>query len=185
MVDNGRPVKHVNVGVKFGVGVVVVLVSLFACNLAKAVSSTPLEWNPNTDPSVAGYNVYYGGTSRTYTNVINAGNSTNVMVDGLVEGKTYYFAVTAYTFGGIESDFSDEFVYIVPGFLTLTPGATSSSPMQIRFPVATGHSYELQQSTNLIDWTTIWQTMGINNVWVEYDAAINGSGAQFYRIVLH
>jgi len=76
MVDNGRPVKHVNVGVKFGVGVVVVLVSLFACNLAKAVSSTPLEWNPNTDPSVAGYNVYYGGTSRTYTNVINAGNST-------------------------------------------------------------------------------------------------------------
>jgi len=185
MVDNGGPVKHVNVGVKIGVGVFVVLVSLFACSLAKAVSSTPLAWNPNTDPSVAGYNVYYGGASRTYTNVINAGNSTNVMVDGLVEGKTYYFAVTAYTYGGVESDFSDEIVYIVPEFVTLTPGATSSSPMQIRFPVAAGHSYELQESTDLVHWTTVWQTTGTDNVWVQYDAPINTSGAQFYRVVLH
>jgi hypothetical protein len=185
MVDNGRPVKHVTVGVKLGVGVFVVLLSLFACNLAKAVSSTSLEWNPNADPSVAGYNVYYGGASRTYTNVINAGNSTNAVIDGLVEGKTYYFAVTAYTYDGAESDYSDEFVYIVPGFLTLTPGGASSSPMQVRFPVAVGHSYELQQSTDLVHWTTIWQTLGINNEWVEYDTAINGSGAVFYRVVLH
>jgi hypothetical protein len=178
-------VKHVNVGVKFGVCVFVVVVSLSACNVAKAVSSTPLVWNPNADPSVAGYNVYYGGVSRNYTNVINAGNSTNAVVDGLVEGKTYYFAVTAYTFDGAESDYSDEFSYIVPGFLTLTPGATAGSPMQVRFPVAVGHSYELQQSTDLVQWTTVWETTGVNNSWVQYNAPINGSRAQFYRVVLH
>jgi hypothetical protein len=142
MVDNGRPVKHVTVGVKLGVGVFVVLLSLFACNLAKAVSSTSLEWNPNADPSVAGYNVYYGGASRTYTNVINAGNSTNAVIDGLVEGKTYYFAVTAYTDDGAESDYSDEYIYIVPGFLTLTPGGRRVYPCKfgLRWRLAIGMS---------------------------------------------
>jgi hypothetical protein len=86
---------------KFGIGLGVsaVLVSLFACSLAKAVSSESLDWNPNTDPSIAGYNVYYGGASHSYTNVINIGSSTNAVVGGLLEGQTYYFAVTAYTLG--------------------------------------------------------------------------------------
>jgi hypothetical protein len=170
---------------KFGVGVGAVLVSLFVCSLAKAASSLPLNWNPNTDPSVAGYNVYYGSASGSYTNVINVGNTTSTVIDGLVEGQTYYFAVTAYTFDGIESDFSNEYVYIVPGRLTLTKGATPSSPMQIRFPVAPGHWYELQQSTDLVSWLTIWQTTGISNVWVELDVPVNPSGPAFYRVILH
>ena len=163
----------------------VVLASLFACSLARASSSTSLEWNPNTDPSIAGYNVYYGGASRDYTNVINVGNSTNASVDGLVEGATYYFAVTAYTFDGAESDFSAETIYLVPGLLTLTTGTTPADPLQIRFPVAVGHWYELQQSTDLINWVTIWQTAGFANEWVEFDAPLNASGASFYRVVLH
>ena len=170
---------------KFGVGVGVVLVSLFVCTFANAASSLSLDWNPNTDPSVAGYNVYYGSTSGAYTNVINVGNTTNTVVGGLVEGQTYYFAVTAYTFDGIESDFSNEFIYIVPGRLTLTRGATPESPMQVRFPVASGHWYELQESLDLVSWITIWQTAGNSNVWVEFDAPVTSSGPAFYRVVLH
>jgi hypothetical protein len=170
---------------KFGAGLGVVLVSLFACSLAKAVSSISLDWTPNTDPSVAGYNVYYGGTSHSYTSLLNAGNVTNTTVGGLAEGKTYYFAVTAYTFDGLESDYSAEYVYLVPGILTMTRGATPDAPLQVRFPVVAGHSYELQFSTNLRDWNTVWQTTGVSNVWVEYDSPITGSGPQFYRLVLH
>jgi Fibronectin type III domain len=170
---------------KYGVGVGLVLVSLFVCSLAKAASGTSLEWNPNTDPSIAGYNVYYGNASRSYTNVMNVGSSTNAVVGGLVEGQTYYFAVTAYTFDGIESDFSAEFVYVVPGFLTMRPGATPGSLLQIHFPVAVGHWYELQQSVDLISWMTIWQTTGTANVWVEFDVPVSISGPRFYRLVLH
>jgi hypothetical protein len=170
---------------KLVVGFGAVLVSLLACSPAKAAGSVGLNWNLDTDPSIAGYNVYYGTASRNYSTVINAGNTNSTVVSGLVEGKTYYFAVTAYTFDGIESDFSPEYVDIIPGFLTLTPGATPSSPMQIRFPVAAGHWYELQESPDLAFWVTIWQTTGMSNVWVEFDAPANTSQAAFYRVVLH
>jgi hypothetical protein len=170
---------------KLGVGVGAVLVSLFFCSLAKATSSVPLNWNPNTDPSIAGYNVYYGSSSGVYTNVINVGNSTNTVVDGLVEGQTYYFAVTAYTFDALESDFSAETVYLVPGVVTLAKGDTPDAPMEVRFPVTPGHWYELQQSSDLVNWFAVWQTTGVSNVWVGYDAPINTSGPQFYRVVLH
>lgn len=178
-------VKYVSCCFKIGVVVSAVLVSLFFCSSAKAVSGLALNWNANQDPSVVGYNVYYGGATRNYTNVLNAGNSTNMVVNGLVEGKSYYFAVTAYTFDGLESDYSEEFVYLVPGYLTLTHGATPNLPVQIRFPVASGHSYELQQSTDLAAWTTVWQIMGISNVWVEFDAPTMIPGAVYYRVVSH
>jgi hypothetical protein len=132
-----------------------------------------------------GYNVYYGGASRNYTSLLNLGNTTNAVVGGLQEGKTYYFAVTAYTFDGSESDYSEEFIYLVPGWLTMTQGATPSSPLQIRFPVAPGHGYELQQSTNLISWAVVWQTSNISNIWVEYDAPKPASGPVFYRVSIH
>ena len=83
-------------------------------NSAFAAQSVTLEWNPSTDPSVTGYNLYYGAASRTYTNKIDVGNSTNVTVNGLVEGVTYYFAATAYNILGAESDYSTEVSYTVP-----------------------------------------------------------------------
>ena len=170
---------------KVGVGLVVGLACLFACTIAKAVSSVALEWSPNTDPSVAGYNVYYGGASQNYTNIIDAGASTEADIGGLVEGQTYYFAVTAYDDFGDESDFSVETVYIVPGFLTLTLGTNPGGPLQIQFPVAISHSYELQESQDLQNWNTIWVVVGIINTWVEFDAPVVNSSPQFFRVVLH
>jgi len=170
---------------KVGVGLVVGLACLFACTIAKAVSSVSLEWSPNTDPSVAGYNVYYGAASRAYTNVVDVGTSPTTEVGGLVEGGTYYFAVTAYDDFGDESDYSVETVYIVPGYLTLTPGTNPGDPFQVRFPVAPSHWYELQVSTDLRNWSTIWQVIGVANTWAEFDAPVINSTPQFFRVVLH
>jgi hypothetical protein len=169
----------------FEFGLVVVVAWLSACGLAKGVSSVSLQWNPNTDPSVVGYNLYYGGVSRGYTNVMDLGNATNAIVDELTEGKTYFFAITAYDAYGDESDYSDETVYIVPGFLVLTFGAIPGGSVRTQFPVASGHWYELQSSPNLQSWTTIQKVLGNTNNWVEYDPPATNKGPQFFRLILH
>ncbi|HHY84619.1 MAG TPA: tandem-95 repeat protein [Verrucomicrobia bacterium] len=94
--------------------------------LSASAASVTLAWDPSPDPSVVGYFVYYGDASRSYTTKIDVGNVTSVTVTGLVEGVAYYFAATAYNVLGIESDFSEEVVYTVPGvpgnqFPTLNP----------------------------------------------------------------
>jgi Fibronectin type III domain len=164
---------------------VMALFSLMMFGIAKGASVVSLQWNPNTDPSVTGYNVYYGGASHDYTNSFSVGNTTNTTVGGLVEGKTYFFAVTAYDDYGDESDFSDETIYVVPGFLTLTPGTNPGDPMRIQFPVAPGHWYELQVSTDMRTWSTLWQITGFSNTWLEFDAPNVVGQSQFYRLVLH
>jgi hypothetical protein len=70
-----------------------------------------LAWDPNTDPDIAGYKIYYGKISRNYTFEVDVGKYESVTISGLVPGKTYYFAVTAYDLSGNESDFSDEISY--------------------------------------------------------------------------
>jgi hypothetical protein len=87
---------------------------LLASSSAFALQSVTLAWDPSPDPSVTGYNVYYGAATHTYTNKINAGNATSVVVSNLVEGATYYFVVTAYNASGLESDPSNEVTYAVP-----------------------------------------------------------------------
>ena len=81
---------------------------------AFATASVTLAWNASTDPSVVGYNVYYGGASGAYTNELCAGNATNITISGLVQGTTYYFAATSYAASGLESSFSSEVSYLVP-----------------------------------------------------------------------
>jgi hypothetical protein len=77
--------------------------------------SVTLAWNPVINASVAGYKVYYGSVSGNYTSVTSVGNVTNVTVSGLTEGATYYFATTSLSTSGLESGYSSEVPYTVPG----------------------------------------------------------------------
>ena len=81
---------------------------------ALATQNVTLAWNASTDPTVVGYNIYYGGGSGNYTNMTSAGNATNLTVSGLVGGATYYFAATTYNSSGVQSPFSNEVFYSVP-----------------------------------------------------------------------
>ncbi len=67
-----------------------------------------LTWDPSTSAGVAGYWLYYGPQSGTYTTSIDVGTATTYTVAGLISGQTYYFAVTAYDPDGVQSDFSNE-----------------------------------------------------------------------------
>ena len=80
-----------------------------------AASTLTLAWDTNPDPTVAGYRVYFGVVSRTYTNIVPVANTNAVTITGLVPQVTYYFAATAFTTTGLESPYSAEASYTVPG----------------------------------------------------------------------
>jgi hypothetical protein len=79
--------------------------------LARQVTLT---WDANTEPTLGGYQLYYGPTSRNYVSVVDVGNQTSYTIFGLEDNKSYYFAVTAYDITKtIESAFSNE-VFLIP-----------------------------------------------------------------------
>ncbi len=77
-------------------------------NAALAQSTVALAWDPSASGNIAGYNIYYGVVSQTYTNVVACGNVTTATISNLVSGTTYYFAATALNTSGLESAFSTE-----------------------------------------------------------------------------
>ncbi len=68
----------------------------------------------DSDPNIAGYRIYYGTESRAYEFRIDAGRATSCSVSNLIPGNSYFFAATAYSHLGLESDFSPEIAY-TPG----------------------------------------------------------------------
>jgi hypothetical protein len=73
-----------------------------------------LAWDESLDADIDSYRIHYGTSSSAYTQVTNAGLSTNIVVTGLSTGITYYFAATAIGTNGLESVFSNEISYTVP-----------------------------------------------------------------------
>ncbi len=67
-----------------------------------------LEWDAVIHPLLEGYVVHYGTYSGDYDASLDVGNWTSCTIADLDENETYYFAVTAYSTEGEESDFSNE-----------------------------------------------------------------------------
>jgi len=144
--------------------------------------SVTLAWNQSTDPTVTGYNLYYGGASGTYTNMINAGNATNMTFPGLVGGTTYYFAATTYNSSGIQSPFSGEVSYTVP----ILPGVQFRvTPTRLFILTVTGpigHTYNIQATLDFITWTVIGTvTVGASGSSSFTDTNAASFSRRFYR----
>jgi hypothetical protein len=103
------------------------LYALLACchSYCHASQSIKLAWNPSPSANIVGYNIYiyYGGASGNYTNMISAGNVTNVRISGLLGGVTYHFAATAVNSSGLQSGYTPQISYTTP----LT--STTNSPL--------------------------------------------------------
>jgi hypothetical protein len=104
------------------------IIAAFAASANQRQFNVTLAWDPSPDSSVAGYRLYDGVTTGTYTNVIDVGNATTAMVSNLVSGVTYFFAATAYDTNGQESVFSDEVSYTVPWLTNGPPTLAVTSP---------------------------------------------------------
>jgi hypothetical protein len=151
---------------------------------AIASGTVTLAWNASNDPLVLGYNLYCGGVSGVYTNIIAAGNATNITVSGLVGGRKYYFAATTTGILGLESIFSGEVAYVVPtrAILYIQIGRSNGVPVSISI-TANGmipNQWILQSSTNLEKWTAIAQG---TNLPVNFFAATKGVPMQFFRLL--
>jgi len=92
--------------------------SFLLCIPDANAASVTLAWDPNSEPDVAGYRVYYGKALGNYKSLIDVGNQTTCSISDLEDGEAYYFVVTAYDLLGRESDFSSELKYPEPFSLT-------------------------------------------------------------------
>ena len=72
-----------------------------------------LEWDRVSDPTLLGYKVYYGTTSKSYQGAAILDRETKYIFGSLTKGTMYYFAVTS--FSGIgESCSSNEVSKFIP-----------------------------------------------------------------------
>ena len=73
-----------------------------------------LAWNANPETDIAKYRLSYGTSSGQYTQVKEVGRDTRTLVTNLEAGRTYYFAVSAVNYAGMQSDLSAEVSYQTP-----------------------------------------------------------------------
>jgi hypothetical protein len=154
---------------------------------ALAEQSATISWNPSPDTSVMGYCIYSREENSTNQTRVDVGQSARVVLGGLKEGLKYSFSVASYNEDGVESVPSPEVSVTVKVPVKLKRGATARSPVTVQFPAAPGKWYEVQASSDLKTWTTIWQT-GVATVYspVEFqDVQSVALKSRFYRLKVH
>ena len=185
--DFGKESRKSRASTSRGGRLAIAFLALFFCfSNAHGAQNVLLAWDASKSSTVAGYFLYCGNENAMYTNKIDIGNNTTASISGLQEGQTYHFAVTAYNSAGVESALSSDVSYITPGLIRLL-GEMNANSMGMEFPVAPGHWYEVQASTDMQTWTTIGQTgVATSNVWTQFsDSQAGQFSTRFYRLVLH
>ena len=67
-----------------------------------------IKWNNVGNPELGGYKIYYGTASGSYAAPLIVGSISSYKLTGLINGTTYYFAVSAMNSVGVESAKSAE-----------------------------------------------------------------------------
>ena len=116
---------------------------ILLCATMVRAQSVTLAWNASPSPEVGGYRVYYGQTSSNYTFVTNVGLvCTQTVV--LPHAGRWFFAATAVSTNGSESDFSNE----VQWETKLNAPVVQGEPWVRVAPV-------IERSTNKVDWSSV------------------------------
>jgi hypothetical protein len=95
-----------------------------------AAAEVTLAWDPNSEPDLAGYQLYYAVNGDVSAEILDVGNVTTVTVTGLLEGVAYWFVATAYNTSGLESDPSNEISTLCPACHPMPP------PQSARWPTS-------------------------------------------------
>jgi len=116
--SNGHDSKHFNK--HFFYVLLACLLALFTAQGLWAASIT-ITWDRNQEPDIAGYKVYWGTASGSYSDSATINDTATdpptatYTIDGLDVGTTYYFAIKAFDLAGQESIYSDEASIDIPG----------------------------------------------------------------------
>jgi uncharacterized protein (TIGR02597 family) len=116
-------------------------ISIFSIFSTSAAIAT-LVWDPNTEPDLAGYYVYFGPVN-TPPQKLDVHNVTSLTFTNLDAGVTYAFYATAYNTAALESNPSQQvtFRYDCCG-VTLQDAGISG--VKIHFDSATGKNYAVE-----------------------------------------
>lgn len=113
-----------------------------------------LAWDSSSSPGIAGYRVYFGAASGTYTSSVVAGNATTNTVQGLAPGALCFFAVKAYDTNGLESMFSNE-VSFTPGLPTIQIRITATGHAVLTLNGLPGRMYDIQATPDFSTWNNL------------------------------
>jgi hypothetical protein len=170
-------------------GLVLAILSAWASAHATLTLPSPtisLAWDPSPAANIAGYRLYQGGASQTYTNVTDLGNVCSAPIWALAPGATYYFAVTVYNETGLESQFSAEVSYTVP-----VPGPVQpplnlfllGNQITLVGSVTPSQTYFLQASEDLVTWSWISTVTADKNGYFQFvDKQPATLPQHFYRL---
>lgn len=92
-----------------------------------ADAKVKFKWRTNSEPDLAGYRLYVGTVPAVYTNFVDVGKVTSFELPNLVRGMDYYFALTAYNTGGVESERTPELSCRIP----LLPPTIPTAPQEM------------------------------------------------------
>jgi hypothetical protein len=97
-------------------GLLRILVSIvLTCVALQHVHAAQVIFRWDYDASgAAGFVLHCGLSSGSYVVHLDVGNTDTYTLNGLLENRTYYCAVTAYDPGKVESDYSNQISYIIP-----------------------------------------------------------------------
>lgn len=96
----------------------VLLVTVFLLAFKASAARVTLAWDASPSPVVS-YVLHHSSVDGQYSSPV--GNSLTVTVDGLRDGVTYVFTVTAKDAAGVESDPSNPLSYSVPPVVVIPP----------------------------------------------------------------
>jgi predicted phage tail protein len=142
-----------------------ILILIFFITRTGTPAEVSLAWDASISENIAGYKVYVGTATRTYTAPITVGNQTTYTVEGLKPG-TFYFAVTAFNAAGDESDFSNEVNTTIAG------GAPSPPPLHIPTIPTIGP---------VISWQAV-VAIGLNSATIAWQTSEECSGSLYFGI---
>jgi hypothetical protein len=134
--------------------------TLFLPSSAVGMISANLTWVASSDPTVTGYDIYYGGAHNQYTNNFIVGTVTNAMVSGLAENTVYFFGAKARNSMGSESGFSNEAAFA--GFtasagsalqLRAMPQGLTTDPLQFSLAASAPPGATINPTNGIISWT--------------------------------
>ncbi len=107
-----------------------------------------LSWNPSPSPNVAGYHVYRGIASGSYTDRIYSGDATSLVLPDMEPGMTWYYVITAYGLDGLESGATTEISLTAPQLSGLAAMVAITPVLSLKQMPVTGLSsvYSLKAS---------------------------------------
>jgi NPCBM/NEW2 domain len=160
------------------------LASVFFLSTRAQAAFLGLAWDPNPEADVAGYILFYGTTSGSYSTSVDVGNTTTWNTDTLTEGQPYFFAVLAYDTNGRRSPLSTEITarpFTAARMHTPTPGSTlTGASASFQWSAGSGVSqYRLSVGTAFGGTTTFDQTVTGTTATV---SGLPASGTVFVRL---